>query len=117
MNWSLNTSGRKCRLSGRLFSGVVTFARGESLGQLVPVPHGTFQGASAVEAFIMDVEPEAARELIRWREERRKLVGAPVPAHHLYRKAEGIEDHLVKVGVPPFTAMGPGSGHGGITPA
>src|SRR3954470_4701011 len=29
--------------------GTVWFAKGESLGQLVPVPHGTFRGASAVE--------------------------------------------------------------------
>ena len=53
--------------------GTVGFARGESLGQLVPVPHGTFQGASAAEIPIRHEEPEAAAELLRWLEERRRL--------------------------------------------
>jgi hypothetical protein len=80
--------------------GTVAFAKGESVGQLVPVPHGTFQGASAVEAPIGD-EPEAAAELSRWLEERRKRANEPVKVHRLYRRAEGIEDHLRKVPVPP----------------
>ena len=46
--------------------GVVTFARGESLGQLVPVPHATFQDALARESPLGAVEPEAAAELLRW---------------------------------------------------
>ena len=46
--------------------GTVVFARGESLGQLVPVPHATFEGAAAVEAPIGLLEPEAARELLDW---------------------------------------------------
>ena len=46
---------------------------GESLGQLVPVPHATFQGATAAEAAIEVAEPEAAAELLRWREERRRI--------------------------------------------
>lgn len=81
--------------------GTVTFARGESLGQIMPVPHNTFQDASAVETPIM-TEPKAAEELIRWRQKRRDLIGKPVAQHKLYRKAEGIDDHLVKLSVPPF---------------
>jgi hypothetical protein len=86
--------------------GTVTFARGESLGQLVPVPHATFQESSAIEAPIGLVEPEAAAELLRWRAERRRIVAEPVPIHRLYRKAEGVEDHLVRVAVPPVVAAG-----------
>jgi hypothetical protein len=85
--------------------GAVEFARGESLGQLVPVPHGTFQGSTAVEAPIAFAEPEAAAEFVRWLEERRRIARDPVTTHHLYRKAEGVEDHLVKVGVPPVTPL------------
>jgi hypothetical protein len=92
--------------------GTVTFARGESLGQIMPVPHNTFQDASAVEAPIM-TEPKAAEELIRWRQKRRDLIGQPVTQHKLYRKAEGIDDHLVKLSVPPFVATG---GIGGPPP-
>ncbi len=80
--------------------GVVTFARGESLAQLVPVPHGTFQDATATEIPILHAEPEAAEELLRWREERRKIADEPVTTHHLYRKAEDIEEHLNKISVP-----------------
>jgi hypothetical protein len=81
--------------------GVVTFARGESLAQLVPVPHGTFQDATATETPIMLAEPKAAEELLRWLEERRKIADQPVTTHQLYRKAEDIEEHLTKVAVPP----------------
>ena len=44
--------------------GTVVFAQGESLGQLVPVPHSTFQNATAFEAPIGFVEPQAAQELV-----------------------------------------------------
>lgn len=80
--------------------GTVTFAKGESLGQLVPVPHGSFEGATAFEAPINHVEPEAGVELLRWREERRRAAETQARTHKLYRKAEGIEEHLVRVPVP-----------------
>jgi Family of unknown function (DUF6065) len=82
--------------------GEVHFAKGESLGQLFPVPHGTFQDATAIEAPLEEADPEAARELLRWLEERRKVVSDPTPSHRLYLKAEDIEGHLTKVPVPPF---------------
>ncbi len=81
--------------------GTVEFSKGESLGQLVPIPHATFDGSAAIEAPLSD-EPEISADLMRWQEERHKRASAPVTTHHLYRKAEGVEDHLVKVGVPPF---------------
>ena len=80
--------------------GTVFFARGESLGQLVPVPHATFQNATALEAPIGLLEPDAAQELLQWQERRRQLAGQKVNVHHLYRKAEGIEEHLQRVPVP-----------------
>lgn len=87
--------------------GTVIFARGESLGQLVPVPHATFEEAGAIEAPIGLLEPDAARELLEWLERRVRLVGQSRPVHHLYRKAEGIDDHLRKVGVPAVKSMLP----------
>src|SRR5262249_13016449 len=81
--------------------GTVTFAKGESLGQLIPVPHRTFEGASAVEVPIGAAEPAAAAGLLRWREERRNRASGPARSHHLYRKAEGIDDHIVRIPVPP----------------
>jgi hypothetical protein len=81
--------------------GVVTFARGESLGQLVPVPHATFLDARASESPINDVEPEAAAELLRWRAERRRIAARPVSTHKLYLKADDVDEHLTKVPVPP----------------
>jgi hypothetical protein len=80
--------------------GTVDFAKGESLGQLVPVPHATFRDASALEAPIGLLEPDAARELLEWLERRRQLADQRARAHHLYRKAEGIEQHLQRLGVP-----------------
>ena len=44
--------------------GTVVFRQGESLGQLLPVPHLTFQDAAATEAPIGLLEPEAAAELL-----------------------------------------------------
>jgi hypothetical protein len=83
--------------------GELQFAAGESLAQLFPVPHATFKDATAIEAPINDSEPEAAAELLRWLEERRRVASTPTPTHRLYLKAEEIEDHLTKVPVPPFT--------------
>lgn len=88
--------------------GTVTFARGESLGQLVPVPHGTFRGARAEEVPIVAGEPEAAADLLRWRDERRRISDAPVNTHQKYRRAEEVEEHLVKVPVPPVSPVGGG---------
>ncbi len=87
--------------------GTVTFAQGESLGQLVPVPHATFQGATALEAPIGLLEPDAAQELLRWFERRRRLAGQKVNVHHLYRKAEGVEEHVQHVGVPQIKVILP----------
>ncbi|MEO6810581.1 MAG: DUF6065 family protein [Isosphaeraceae bacterium] len=86
--------------------GTVWFATGESLGQLVPVPHGTFQDASAVEAPIMTVEPEAGADLLRWLAERRRIATEAVVTHKLYRKADDVADHLVRVSVPPVIPLG-----------
>jgi hypothetical protein len=87
--------------------GTVVFARGESLGQLVPVPHATFQGATALEAPIGLLEPHAADELLKWQERRRLLAGQKVNVHQLYRKAEGIEEHLQNINVPPVKPIDP----------
>lgn len=81
--------------------GSVTFAKGESLGQIVPVPHSTFRGATADELPI-STEPETFAELLRWREERRRIAQDPVRQHHYYRRAEMIPDHLIRVPVPPL---------------
>src|SRR5206468_8221717 len=43
-------------------AGEVAFARGESLGQLIPVPHATFEGAEASESPIIADDPKAADE-------------------------------------------------------
>ncbi len=80
--------------------GTVAFARGESLAQLFPVPHGTFQGSSAVEVPILASEPQSALDLMRWRDARRSVADQPDKTHRLYLKAEGIEDHLTKIPVP-----------------
>jgi hypothetical protein len=87
--------------------GEVSFARGESLAQLVPVPHATFQDASAIEAPINAVEPEAGADLLRWLEERKRIAATNRPTHRLYLKAEEVEGHLTKLSVPPFES-GPG---------
>jgi hypothetical protein len=81
--------------------GVVFFSKGESLAQLLPVPHATFIDSSAFEAPINNVEPAAGEELIRWLNERRRRAASPTDRiHQLYRKAEDIEGHLAKVSVP-----------------
>jgi hypothetical protein len=92
--------------------GTITFARGESLGQLVPVPHATFEDATALEAPIGLIEPRAAEELLEWQEKRRQLAKQPVSVHHLYRKAEGIDEHLQRVPVPSVKPIELGDGRG-----
>jgi hypothetical protein len=82
--------------------GSVRFARGESLGQLVPVPHLTFDAATAREAPIGLLEPGAAEDLKNWMEKRRLIAGQKDNVHHLYRKAEGIDEHLQRLNVPPL---------------
>lgn len=93
--------------------GTAAFAKGESLAQLVPVPHATFRVATASERPIVSAEPQAAEDLSRWLAERRRLAGEPVATHKLYRKAEGIEQHLVRVGVPKVEPIGMVEGQGG----
>ena len=44
--------------------GTVVFRQGESLGQLLPVPHFTFENATAIEAPIGLLEPKASEELL-----------------------------------------------------
>lgn len=87
--------------------GTIAFAKGESLGQLVPVPHATFRDAEATELPIGQAEPDAARELVEWLERRQNLIGGARNVHLLYRKAEGIEDHLRQVGVPAIRSLLP----------
>jgi hypothetical protein len=90
--------------------GTVTFVPGESLGQLVPVPHATFQNSTAVDVPIGLQEPKAATELLEWFERRRQLVGQKNVTHRLYRKAEGVEDHLTRIPVPPVELILPTQG-------
>jgi hypothetical protein len=87
--------------------GTVTFARGESLGHLVPVPHATFDQATALEAPIGLLEPQAADELLQWQEKRRQLEREKVKIHQLYRKADGIDDHLHSIAVPSIRSIEP----------
>jgi hypothetical protein len=87
--------------------GSVFFARGESLGQLVPVPHFSFENAKAIEAPIGLIEPDAAQDLLKWRETRRLMAGQKDNVHHLYRKAEGVEEHLHRINVPPLRSIQP----------
>ena len=67
----------------------------------------TASEATALEAPIGLLEPEAARELMEWLERRRQLAAEGVRVHHLYRKAEGVEEHLRKVGVPDIRSIAP----------
>jgi hypothetical protein len=82
--------------------GTVLFRQGESLGQLLPVPHSTFEDATALEAPIGLLEPKASAELLEWQEKRRSIAAQKDNVHHMYRKATGIEDHLQRVNVPPI---------------
>lgn len=96
--------------------GTVFFAQGESLGQLMPVPHATFRDSTAIEAPLGHVEPQAAIELKAWQERRKAVANQKVNVHHLYRKAEGIEAHIQSVDVPPIKLIEP-PGPTGETPA
>jgi hypothetical protein len=87
--------------------GTVVFAKGESLGQLVPVPHATFENSQAIEAPIGLLEPKAAQDLLAWLEKRQELAGQKLNMHFRYRKAEGIEEHLRSLDVPPVRPIGP----------
>ncbi len=87
--------------------GTVFFAKGESLGQLVPVPHATFEHSEALEAPIGLLEPKAAQELMVWQEKRQQLAGQKMNIHFLYRKAEGIEEHLQRLDVPAIRWIEP----------
>ena len=82
--------------------GVIHFKRGEPLAQLVPVPHGTFRGSTLVEAPLSS-EPDLEAEMNQWVAERRLRSGERTATHHLYRKAEGIAEHLTKVTVPKLS--------------
>jgi hypothetical protein len=82
--------------------GSVEFARGESLAQLIPIPHATFSQARAEEAPIVAADPRAARELMEWRDARRNIADHAVNTHQRYRKAQGIDGHLRAVQVPEF---------------
>jgi hypothetical protein len=87
--------------------GIVHFAKGESLGQLVPVPHATFENSQAIEAPIGLLEPQAAQELLAWQERRKELANQKLNVHLLYRKAEGIEEHLRSLDIPDVRPIGP----------
>ena len=71
--------------------GSVVFAKGESLAQLVPVPHETFAGASAWEAPIGFVEPQAGQELLNWLEQPRQIASEAVSIHRLYRAPKAYQ--------------------------
>jgi hypothetical protein len=85
--------------------GIVTFAKGESLCQLVPVPHATFEHARAWEAPIESVEPELAAELRDWTEDRARRSDQPRSFNRFYRRAESIEEHLLRIRVPPVDPL------------
>ena len=81
----------------------VTFAKGESIGQIVPVPHQTFAGARAIEEPLAS-EPEVMAQMDSWRVEREKRAGQRQANHLLYRKAQDVDGHLVhlvRIPVPP----------------
>jgi hypothetical protein len=88
--------------------GTVVFAKGESLAQLFPVAHGTFAQSRAIEAPIGLIDPAAAAELLRWREERRRIAESSPNVHRLYRRAEGVDSHLQRVSVPEVEPIRPG---------
>jgi Family of unknown function (DUF6065) len=87
--------------------GTVFFARGESLAQLVPVPHATFENSGASEAPIGLLEPKAEQDMRAWQEKRQEVAGQKLNVHLLYRKAEGIEEHLHRVNVPAIRPIEP----------
>ena len=81
--------------------GTVTFERGESIGQIVPIPHATFAEAKAIERPISS-DPELDATLKAWRDERRRRAGTRQRNHLMYRKATDVAGHLVRVPVPPI---------------
>ena len=85
--------------------GEVAFKRGECIGQIMPVPHQTFAEARAVEEPLA-VEPDLARQMAAWRDERRRRSGQRNQNHLMYRKAQDVEGHLVRVPVPPVGPPG-----------
>jgi Family of unknown function (DUF6065) len=93
MNWKL------------IEPGEVRFQKGESLCQLIPIPHATFETAKAIE-LPLDSDPELAAGLASWRDERRKRAGQKQQNHLMYRKGENVEGHLVRVPVPGFDGAG-----------
>lgn len=95
MNWKL------------IEPGEVDFRKGESLCQLIPIPHATFEGATAVE-LPLESDPELAAQLAAWRDERRNRSNQKQRNHLMYRKAEHVEGHLVRVPVPGFGGEDPG---------
>ncbi len=89
--------------------GTVTFARGEPLAQIVPVPHATFRESTAIELPIAS-DPDACAQLATWARERELRAKEAVTTHHLYRKAEGVVGHLNKVPVPKLIRGGRAGG-------
>jgi hypothetical protein len=85
-------------------AGTAEFHCGEWLAQLFPVPHGTFQGASAVEMRLDDV-PDVKTAYAHWIDERRRREDQAGSRHHLYRKAELVPGHLVHTSVPPMVRL------------
>jgi hypothetical protein len=85
--------------------GTVTFAPGEPLAQLLPIAHDTFRDSSLVEAPLSS-EPKLEAEMSQWVAERSRRSGERIATHHLYRKAEGIAEHLAKIPVPKLTRRG-----------
>lgn len=91
--------------------GEVRFEGGECIGQILPVPHRTFAGARFVEQSLA-VEPGLAARMGAWRDERRKRAGQRNQNHLMYRKAQDVQGHLVRVPVPRAGAGGDGPGAG-----
>ena len=84
--------------------GTVYFARGESLGHLVPVPHATFRDLHGTRKHRSGaLEPARCTGALGMARTTGALVaGQKVNVHQLYRKAEGIEEHIQSVDVPPI---------------
>lgn len=89
--------------------GTVTFEAGESIGQILPIPHQSFTGARAIEEPLA-VEPGLAAQMASWRDERDRRSGQRQRNHLMYRKAQDVDGHLVRIPVPP---VGRRSGSGG----
>jgi hypothetical protein len=79
--------------------GEVRFEEGECIGQILPVPHRTFAGSRFVEEPLAS-EPGLAARMGAWRDERRRRAGQRNQNHLMYRKAQDVQGHLVRVPVP-----------------